>query len=84
MNLDAAAGTSETIGSLVLDGVIEPAQTYTTTQLTALDPSITFADTAGETLTVAVPEPTTVLGGVLLIGAVGWTQRRRLRGCARA
>ena len=27
----------------------------------------------------AVPEPTTLLGGIFLIGAAGWTQRRRLR-----
>lgn len=27
-----------------------------------------------------VPEPATCLGGVLLVGAVGWNQRRRLRG----
>ena len=30
--------------------------------------------------TVAVPEPATILGGLLLIGAAGWNQRRRLRG----
>ena len=28
--------------------------------------------------TTAVPEPTTVLGGLLLLGAAGWTLRRRL------
>ena len=32
----------------------------------------------------AVPEPTTVLGGVLLLGAAGWSQRRRLRTLAAA
>ena len=29
--------------------------------------------------TTPVPEPSTVLGGILLIGAAGWSQRRRLR-----
>ncbi len=28
----------------------------------------------------SVPEPTTVLGGALLVGATAWSQRRRLRG----
>ena len=30
----------------------------------------------------AVPEPTTCLAGVLMLGAMGWSQRRRLRGLA--
>ena len=48
--------------------------------LTALDPNISFGSTAGETLTVTpVPEPATVFGGLLLVGALGWSQRRRLR-----
>ena len=29
---------------------------------------------------VPVPEPTTILGGLLLVGAASWSQRRRLRG----
>ena len=31
---------------------------------------------------IAVPEPATFFGGVLLVGAFGWSQRRRLRGAA--
>lgn len=33
--------------------------------------------------TVAVPEPATVFGGLLLVGALGWHQRRRLGGLHR-
>lgn len=38
----------------------------------------------GEFELVPVPEPTTVLGGLLLVGAAGWSQRRRLRRAVRA
>ena len=81
LNLNGASGTSETIGNLILDGTTEPANTYTASQLMALDPSINFTTGFGETLTVtAVPEPATVFGGLLLVGAFGWNQRRRLQG----
>ena len=33
-----------------------------------------------EVFPTAVPEPATVLGGLLLVGALGWNQRRRLQG----
>ena len=83
LSLNGMSGTSETIGILLLDGTAEPAGTYTAAQLTAFDPSITFNSSPGETLTItAVPEPATVLGGLLLVGALGWNQRRRLRGVA--
>ena len=80
LNLNAATGTSETIGSLVLDGTTEPAGTYTAAQLVSFDSNITFSSLNGETLTVtAVPEPSTWLGTVLLVGMVGMTQRRRFK-----
>lgn len=78
LNLNAASG-SETIGALSLDGTTEPTGTYTAAELTAFDSGITFSSTSGETLTV-VPEPATVLGGFLMIGALGWTVRRRFYG----
>ena len=37
-----------------------------------------FVNGSGEVF-AQVPEPTTVLGGLLLMGAAGWTQRRRVR-----
>ncbi len=76
LNLNAAAGTSEVIGSLVLDGTTEMPGTYTAAQLTTLDSAITFSSLNGETLTV-VPEPSTWVGMVVLVGLVGVTQRRR-------
>ncbi len=76
LNLNANAGTSEFIGSLVLDGTTEPNGTYTAAQLTTLDSAITFSSLNGETLTV-VPEPSTWVGMVVLVGLVGVTQRRR-------
>ena len=80
LNLNAASGTSETIGALILDGTTEPAGTYTAAQLMGLDNNINFSSLNGETLTVTpVPEPTTVLGGLLLVGAAGCSQRRRVR-----
>ncbi len=79
LNLSAASGTSESIGSLSLDGTAVAPGTYTAAQLTALDGAITFSSASGETLTV-VPEPATILGGLLLVGAVGLNQRRRLGG----
>ena len=84
LNLNATSG-SETIAALVLDGTTEPAGTYTAAQLNGLDATsgvsnITFTS-MGETLTInPVPEPATVFGGLLLVGALGWNQRRRLRG----
>lgn len=79
LNLNAAAGTAETVGSLLLDGNYVPAGTYTAAALAAMDSAITFSSGSGETLIVAVPEPATVFGGVLLVGVLGWNQRRRLR-----
>ena len=76
LNLNAASGTSESISNLVLDTTTEPAGTYTAAQLTALDGSINFSSLNGETLTV-VPEPSTYLGGLLLVAAFGWSVRSR-------
>ena len=42
-------------------------------------------DAAGngiDLIVTTVPEPTTILGGVLLVSAAGWSQRRRLHGWA--
>ncbi|MBE7213056.1 MAG: PEP-CTERM sorting domain-containing protein, partial [Gluconacetobacter diazotrophicus] len=63
------------------DGTSEPAGTYTAAQLAGFDSGINFSSLNGETLTIgaAVPEPATVLGGVLLVGTLGWNQRRRLQ-----
>ena len=77
LNLNGPANTSETVGTLTLDGTTEAAGTYTYTQLSALDPGVNFGSSAGETLTVAVPEPTTVLGGALLVSAAAFRMRRR-------
>ena len=79
LNLNAASGT-ETIGALILDGTAEPAGTYSAATLNTLDTTnglsnITFTS-MGETLTV-VPEPTTVIGGLLMVGALGWNLYRR-------
>ena len=82
LNLNAASGTTETIGNLLLDGTAEVSGTYTAAQLTTLDPSVNFGSLNGETLTISavpVPEPTTILGALLLIGTAGLSQRRRLR-----
>ena len=76
LSLNAGSGTSESIGVLILDGTMEAAGTYTASQLTALDSGINFSSSNGETLTV-VPEPATVAGGLLMVGALGWTLRRR-------
>ena len=84
LNLNAAAGTSETIAALVLDGTSEPAGTYTAAQLNTFDTTsgvsnINFNSASGETLTIAaVPEPTTVLGGVLMVIVLGWSKRRKI------
>ena len=82
LNLSAANGTSERIAQLVLNGVTEPAGTYTAAQLAALSGAsgITFSSASGETLTIApVPEPATwVAGGLVALAAV-----RRLR-CRRS
>ena len=77
LNLNAASGTSETVGSLVLDGTAEAPGTYNALALMGLDSSVSFNSLNGETLTV-VPEPTTILGGLLLLSAAGWTLRRRV------
>ena len=79
LNLNAANGTSEIIGNLILDGTTEPAGTYTYMQLTGFDSGITFTSSFGETLTIAaVPEPSTLLGGLLGFGLVGYILRRRM------
>ena len=86
LNLNAASGTSETIAALILDGTFEPAGTYTAAQLSTFDTTggvsnITFSSASGETLTIAaVPEPRTVLGGVLMMMALGWLKRRQVVG----
>ena len=79
LSLNAASGTSEIIGALSLDGTLEPAGTYTADQLTGMDANINFSSLSGETLTV-VPEPATVLGGLLMVGVLGWSQHRRSTG----
>ena len=79
LNLDAANNTSEVIAALDLDGTMEPDGVYSASRLTGLDSSINFYSQNGETLTVTgVPEPSTILGGILMVGALGWSQRRRL------
>ena len=79
-NLNAANGTSEIVGSLVLGGTAIAPNTYTAAQLTGLDNNITFSTSAGETLTVAaaVPEPSTWAAGLTCIGLLGFKLRRRL------
>ena len=49
---------------------------YDTTDYTAV---LTLNGTEYDLSFVPVPEPATLLGGALLIGTLGWNQRRRLR-----
>ena len=80
--LNAASGTSETVGSLILGGTSEVPGTYTAAQLTGLDGSIAFSSSLGETLTVtgmaAVPEPSTWATGLTCLGLLTLRLRRRL------
>ena len=71
---------TETINGLVLGNNPVQAGTYSASDLMGIDPNITFS--GGELLQVlsTVPEPTTGFGGILLVGALGWHQRRRLGG----
>jgi fibronectin-binding autotransporter adhesin len=83
LTLGAANGTSETIGSLILNGNVEPAGTYNATSLAALTGAggITFTSSFGETLTVtAVPEPSTWISGLVGLGVLGFRVRRRVAG----
>ncbi|MBE7158540.1 MAG: autotransporter-associated beta strand repeat-containing protein [Rhodospirillales bacterium] len=83
LNLSAGSGTTEVINGLLLNGTPVQPGTYSTSDLTAMDANITF--TGNESLQVlsAVPEPTTALGGLLLVSVLGWNQRRRLDGIIR-
>ncbi len=79
LGLNAASGTTETIGSLFLDGTQINGGTYSASDLMGLDSSINFSSLNGETLTVvnAVPEPSTYVGGLILLAALGWNLRGR-------
>lgn len=79
-----AAGATAGTYTNIITGLTSDPGTEGTWVATATDSNFmaTFAfnGTNGINLLVtSVPEPTTILGGVLLVGAAGWSQRRRLR-----
>ena len=79
LNLNGTAGTTETIGSLILNGMVAPIGTYTATQLAGLAGANGITFTGSESLFVtAVPEPSTwamMVAGLLGLGAM--MRRRR-------
>ena len=80
---DGTEPVSGTFGNLTEGAIVKDnlGDTYTLSYLANADGGTLGNDIS---LTVAgvvpIPEPTTVLGGVLLFGVAGWGQRRRWRG----
>ncbi|MBE7157885.1 MAG: PEP-CTERM sorting domain-containing protein, partial [Rhodospirillales bacterium] len=80
--LSGLANTSETVGSLILNGTSVAAGTYTAAQLTAFGSTATFSSTNGETLTVVgvVPEPSTYACVFIAVAGLGvYARNRRTR-----
>ena len=78
-------GASTTMGTYtdIITGLTSDPGTENNWVATATDGnfmgSFAYDGAGGINLTVtSVPEPTTILGGVLLLAAAGWSQRRRL------
>ena len=75
-----ASGLFSAADTTGYDGTVSGAAT----SIATVGTNEAFRGVAFETVVAPVPEPTTVLGGVLLIGAAGWSQRRRLLGLSLA
>ncbi|MBE7157746.1 MAG: S-layer family protein, partial [Rhodospirillales bacterium] len=81
MNAASGSDTLAAIFDSTTSKTLNTAGVYTFTDLNNYFGGTSFSSLNGETFTIApVPEPATWMAGALLVGAVGYSQRRRFRG----